>query len=219
MSIFAQRRTVRKYTQKPVDKDLLTKVLTEAVSAPSWANSQPWEVYVAAGDVLEQLRAAYTDSFDKGEPGNPDLAYPQSWPDYLQERMNRAYQETFQAMGIERDDKQAREANWRNNFRFFEAPVAVFLCLDQSLNEWSILDLGLFAQNLMLAAVANGLDCAPAASSISYPQHLRRILGIPEQHKIIVGIMLGYGDHEHPYNQVKTSRVPLTENIRLIGIE
>ncbi|MFB5283171.1 nitroreductase family protein [Peribacillus sp. Hz7] len=119
-------------------KETLVKVFDDATRAPSWANSQPWEIYVAAGETLEELRSAYLQSYENGEPGQQEMPVPKEWPDYIQERMNQAYAASFKAMGIERDDQEAREANWKNNFAFFNAPVAVFLCLDASLTDWSM---------------------------------------------------------------------------------
>jgi len=217
-NIFQSRKTIRKYINKPVDKETLVKILEDATEAPSWANSQPWELYVAAGEPLEQLRAAYLESFEKGDPGNLDIPAPKAWPDYIQDRMSKSAEKMFHAMGIAREDQEARKENWRNNFKFFDAPVAVFLCMDASLTEWSILDLGHFSASLMLAAKAHGLDSTPAASSVSYPQHIRRILDVPDNQKIVVGIMLGYADESHPYNKPDSSRVPLEEVVRFRGI-
>lgn len=216
--IFFERRTVRKFLNKPVSKELITKVLEAATRAPSWANSQPWEIYVAAGETLEQLRSAYIDSFEKNEPRRQELPVPTGWPENLDNRMRQSFAESFKNRGIVRNDEAARRANSLNNYRFFEAPVAAFLCLDHSLTDWSLLDIGIFANSLMLAAKAYGLDSAPAASSVSFPQHLRRILEIPDNQKIIVGIMIGYADTGHPYNQNRSTRVPLEEVVHFRGI-
>lgn len=216
--LFYERYTVRKYLNKPVSKELLTKVLEAATRAPSWANSQPWELYVAAGEKLEQLRAAYVESFENNEPRQQDLPVPVEWPEYLDSRMKQGFADAFKERGIDRADEAARRENTLNNYRFFGAPVAVFLCMDASLTDWSLLDIGIFANSLMLAAKAYGLDSAPAASSVCYPQHLRRILEIPDHQKIIVGIMIGYGDQDHPYNQYRSKRVPVEEVAHFRGI-
>ncbi|WP_458119643.1 nitroreductase family protein [Paenibacillus sp. Z6-24] len=213
-NLFEQRKTVRKYTSQPVPHEVLRSVLEDAQKAPSWANSQPWEVYVATGEALERLRAANLKAYDEKVPADDsDMPRPAVWPEYLQERMNAAYAKVFEQSGIARDDQQAREDNWRNNFYFFNAPVAAFICLDRNLTEWSTLDAGIYAGNLMLAAAQHGLGSTPAASSVSYPHILREVLGISEHQRVVVGIMLGYEDKEHPYNRPTSSRVPLEENI------
>ncbi|MGA2259622.1 MAG: nitroreductase family protein, partial [Thermoguttaceae bacterium] len=40
------RRSIRKYLDKPVSKDVLQQVLTAAMSAPSACNAQPWQFVV-----------------------------------------------------------------------------------------------------------------------------------------------------------------------------
>ena len=216
--IFFERHTTRKYLDKPVSKGLLTEILTAATRAPSWANSQPWEIYVASGKKLEELRRAYLQSFVNHELHTQDLPTPKVWPEYIDNRMKKSFAESFKSMGIVRDDEAARYKNWKNNYQFFGAPVAIFLCLEHSLTDWSLFDLGMFANSLMLAAKAHGLDSAPAASSVSYPHHIRNVLGIPDNQKIIVGIMIGYADREHPYNQYVSSRVPIEEIVHFRGI-
>ncbi|USK68571.1 hypothetical protein [Peribacillus asahii] len=62
------------------------------------------EVYVAAGETLEELRSAYLQSYGNGELGQQEMPVPKEWPDYIQERMNQAYAAWFKAMGIERDN-------------------------------------------------------------------------------------------------------------------
>lgn len=216
--LFFERHTVRKFLPKPVRKEVLTKVLEAATRAPSWANSQPWEIYVAAGERLEKLRSAYVHSFESHEPDCQEISRPQEWPEYLGNRMKKSFAATFKSRNIDREDEEARRENRRNNYQFFEAPVAVFLCMDDSLTDWSLLDIGIFANSLMLAAKAYGLDSAPAASSVAYPRHLRKILAIPDNQKIIVGIMIGYADTDHPYNQNQSGRVPLEEVVHFRGM-
>ncbi|EPZ52925.1 MULTISPECIES: nitroreductase [Alicyclobacillus] len=218
-NLFDKRKTVRRYTDEPVPKEVILDVLRDAQKAPSWANSQPWEVYVATGETLERLRKAYLEAYDSQQaPDDSDMPKPKAWPDYLQERMNASYARVFEQSGISRDDEKARAENWRNNFAFFNAPVAAFLCLDRSLTEWSTLDVGIYAGNLMLAATQHGLGSTPAASSVSYPHLLREILEIPEHHRIIVGIMMGYEDKNHPYNRPSSIRVPVEETIHFRGL-
>lgn len=216
--IFFERHTIRKYLDKPVSKELLTDVLKDATRAPSWANSQPWEIYVASGETLERLRSAYLESFENYEPHKQELSTPREWPEYIDKRMKKSFAESFKSMGIVRDDEIERYKNWKNNYQFFGEPVAVFLCLDASLTHWSMFDLGMFANSLMLSAKAHGLDSAPAASSVSYPHHIRKILDIPDNQKIIVGIMIGYADLEHPYNQYISSRTPIEEVVNFRGM-
>jgi len=40
------RRSIRKYTDKPISKDVIIKILKAAMSAPSACNQQPWRFIV-----------------------------------------------------------------------------------------------------------------------------------------------------------------------------
>jgi nitroreductase len=66
MELIQGRRSVRKYEDTPVPGDVLEKVLEAVRWAPSWANTQCWEV-VAVTDpaVKEQLQATLPST------GNP----------------------------------------------------------------------------------------------------------------------------------------------------
>ncbi|PEC69945.1 hypothetical protein CON01_31555 [Bacillus thuringiensis] len=216
--LFGSRYTCRAYKNIQVDKGLLEKVFVDATKSPSWANSQPWEIFVAGGDKLKELRKAYLTAFKNGVPINSDIPRPQNWPQKLDDRMKQMAIEKFENMGIDRDDTQARQKHIENNFNFFGAPVVAFLCMDVSLSEWSVLDIGQLSQNLMLAAQAHGLDSAPSYTFVTYPDKLREILDIPSHLKIMLGIAIGYGDSEHEQNQYKTSRAPLEEIVYFRGI-
>lgn len=58
----------------------------------------------------------------------------------------------------------------------------------------------------MLSAVEHGLATMISAVSVSYPQTVRLVLGIPEHEKIFVGIGIGYADMEKPVNRFRTER-------------
>ena len=59
------RFSVRAFKPDPIDRGTLEKLIEAALRAPSWANTQPWEVYVAGGEALDRLRAGYIDNLAK----------------------------------------------------------------------------------------------------------------------------------------------------------
>lgn len=211
-NIFQDRYTCRAYKDQSVSKDLLLKVLEDATRSTSWSNTQPWEIFIASGEKLDNLRKAYLDSFENGEPMESEIPRPDSWPLKFEKRMKEFAKEKFEKLGINRNDTLARQEHVRNNINFFGAPIVLFLCMDKHLTEWSILDIGQLAQSIMLAAKFHGLDTAPAYTTVTYPKHLRKYLNIPDNLKIILGITLGYGDIDHIQNIYRTKRERL-ENI------
>jgi nitroreductase len=211
------RYSTRAFKPDSVDRETITRILEAATRAPSWANTQPWEIFVAGGDVLNGLRHAYLENFHKGVTGKSDLPRPQQWPPALQKRMEELAAQRYKTAGIGRDDKAARQAIFEANYRFFDAPVVIYLCMDRTLTPWSIFDIGMLAQSIMLAAQQHGLGSIPAVSLASYPYLIRRELEIPDDLLIIFGIALGYSDAQHPQNKFRSPRRPVQEVVRFKG--
>lgn len=122
------------------------------------------------------------------------------------------------ALGIASDDEDARFKMFAHNYRFFNAPVLIILCLDRSAGVYSFYDLGSFAQSLMLAAQENGLDTIPAFSFAGYPNLLRQELNISPEQLVILGIAVGYADMENPINQVRSDKRLVAEVAYIKGL-
>jgi len=212
------RHSTRAYKPPAVDRKTILQILTAANCAPSWANTQPWEFYVAAGKPLAHLRQRYLEHFEKGVPQSPDIPSPHSWPKEHKERILTLGAERFAAMGLAKEDKEARLEVFKNNFRFFNAPAVIFVCMNRELSLWSLYDLGSVSQSLMLAAQHYGLNTIPAVLMVGYPEIIRQELQIPDNLKIVIGIALGYGDPESSQNKYLTTRRPLEEFVKLVGI-
>jgi len=109
-------------------------------------------------------------------------------------------------MGIDPNDKDAMNAVREANFRFFGAPVVVYLYMDKTLTAWSMFDLGSLSQSIMLAAQEHNLGSAVAAMLVTYPDLIRETLGIPKDLSIVIGIALGYCDNQSLQNTFKSYR-------------
>ena len=58
LSIIRERRSIRKYLERPVSGDDLQQILEALRWAPSWANTQCWEVVVVRDpEVRDRLQA------------------------------------------------------------------------------------------------------------------------------------------------------------------
>jgi nitroreductase len=211
------RYSTRAFKPEPVDRETIQNILEAAIRAPSWANTQPWEIFVAGGEVLNRIRREYLANFQNGVPGKPDLAAPQKWPPAMKKRMEELGEIRFNVAGIRRDDKVARQAIFEMNYKFFGAPVVIYLCMDRSLTPWSIFDTGMLAQSIMLAAQEHGLGSITAYMLASYPDLIRAELEIPEHLSIIIGMALGYSDIQHPQNKFRSPRRPILEVVRFKG--
>lgn len=212
------RFTVRAFKPDPIDRSILEKVMEAALRAPSWANTQPWEIYVAGGEVLNRLREAYVANLKNCVARDPDLAAPKEWPPLLQRRMEALRSERMATLERVCLDKTEMKDLSELNYHFFHAPVVAYICMDRTLTPWSIFDLGLFSQSLMLAARHFGLDSAPAVTLVAHPDLVRKELAIPDDLLIVIGIALGYKDAGNPQNQYRSSRRSVEEAVTLKGI-
>lgn len=200
------RFTCRAFKPDAVERETVIKILEAATHAPSWGNTQPWEIFIADGLVLDKIRQAYMDNFKKGIPSKLEIPAPLNWPPCIAQRTKDLLSERFSAMGIDPNDKENMKVFREANLRFFGAPVVVYLCMDKTLTAWSVFDLGSLSQSIMLAAQEYNLGSAVAAMLVIYPDLIRETLSIPKDLSIVIGIALGYCDIQSPQNMFKSSR-------------
>ena len=115
----------------------------------------------------------------------------------------------YRALEIDRDDKARRLEVWKDNYRFFGAPVALFFFIDRVMEQGAWVDMGMFIQSLMLAAREQGLESCPQASVADYPGVVRKVLGVADDKLLLCGLSLGYPDPDHPVNNYRTDREPV----------
>ncbi len=201
------RHCVRAYLPKPVDAEIITEILDTARWAPSGVNIQPWQVAVVQGESKQRLGDALIAARKRGDEPNPDYPYyPECWQTPYSVRRQKCGLALYSALGIGRKDKEKRLAAWYRNYRFFDAPVGLLFFLDDSLQTGSWLDMGMFMQNIMLAARHFDLDTCPQASLAEYPDIVRDILDIPAEKRVICGMALGYADPDAAVNQYRLPR-------------
>ena len=206
-----KRKSIRGFKPDPVPREVLTEVLEIAGRAPSAVNSQPWEFFILGGDVLEKVKHGNIDKVRSGAPPNPDHAL-MGWPrnSVYRERQVALAKQLFQLMEIGKDDKE-KMAQWLElGYRFFDAPAAIIIVVDESIIERApLLDIGAVMQSICLAALQHGLGTCIEDQGAMYPDVLRRFAGIPESKKIMISIAMGYPDWQFPANKVETAREPL----------
>ncbi len=204
------RYSCRAYLDRPVPRELIEKLLDTARWSPSGANIQPWQVAVVEGKTRARLSEALIAAFDSGARPAPDYRYyPGSWVEPYKRRRFQCGMALYQALGIERKDKTRRLEVWKENYRFFGAPVALFFFIDRNMAQGAWLDMGMFIQSLMLAAREQELESCPQASVADYPAVVRQVLGLDDDKLLLCGLALGYPDPDHPVNNYRTDREPV----------
>lgn len=135
------RRSIRKYKNKPVARDVMQEIAMCGINAPNGQNKQSWEVRIV---------------------DNPD------------------FQNEIKAVMAAAGGERAAGC-------FYNAPVWVFIARDNSY-DFSTIDCGLLAENMMLSAHSLGLG------SVCLGSPVRFILTSPEKDKVLskLGFSEGY---------------------------
>ncbi len=213
-----ERRSVRAFLPQPVTPQTLHELLALARLAPSGANLQPGSFVQVQGEVRESLSHALVQAWTNGQAEAEDYDYfPKPMPMTLRRRQVAAAQALYGALGVARDDRAGRDAQFERNFRFFDAPVALVVTLEHGFGSGGYMDLGMTLYGLMLAAQAKGLATCAIGAMASYPSLIRQHLGLDEGSVIVCGMALGYADPDAPVNQTRTERSSLDTYFKVVG--
>ena len=153
--IVAERRSVRAFLPTALPADLIARLFTVAGRTPSNCNAQPWITHVVSGETLERIRAVLLDQAKAGAL-DPDVPLTSNYVDQYQARRIGSAIALFEATGVGRNDKQAREISFLRNFELFDAPHAAFFFMPRYFGLREAADVGMYAQTLMLALTARG---------------------------------------------------------------
>ena len=201
------RRSIRGFLPDPVPAVTIREILAVASRAPSMTNTQPWRVHVLTGAARDRLAQEICAAHARGEEPEAEYAYyPSEWRSPFIDRRRQIGWALYGLLGIAKGDREATARQHRRNYEFFGAPVGMIFSMDRGLGHGSWLDLGMFMQNIMVAARGRGLDTCPQAAFMSYHAIIRRQLLIPEHQLVVCGIALGHADPEEPANYLVSPR-------------
>ena len=210
------RRAVRAFTDEPVPTEVLQRVVAAAAWAPSGSNLQPWHVYVVTGTPLAQLKKVTVERVASGDRWDdrefqmypPELAAP------YRERRSRFGKERYAALGIAREDWEARQRAAIGNWDCFGAPAALFCFIDRGMGRPQWADLGMYLQTVMLLLRAEGLHSCPQMAWSQVRTSVEDVLTPPADLMLFCGMSIGYEDPGVDY--IRTMRAPLTETVTFV---
>src|SRR5690606_30188741 len=208
-----QRRSVRGFLDREIPDATLQRILEIAQRAPSNCNVQPWKVFIAKGALNKRISQQMQDLVKEGVPGNPDYPYRGTFRGEYRRKQVDCAVALYSEMGIARDDKAGRMRALLRNYEFFDAPYMAFIGMDQEFGTTVALDVGMYAQNLMLALRAFGLDSCPMGAMRQYPDLVREAFGLGEETRILFGIAFGYEDPSVPANRTRVDRDAVEANV------
>jgi len=214
------RRSVRRFLSTPVPMASLRRIIEGAGMAPSGHNIQPWKVYVVAGDVKDAISASILKAIaeDPPEAHEPEFDYyPTEWFEpYISRRRATGFG-LYEALGIAREDKQARIDQMNRNYVFFDAPVGMFITFDRRLATGTFMDMGMFIENLMIGARGEGLHTCGQAAFNWYHTAIRPHLPMDDAEQFACGLAIGFEDSDAPENAFRTDKLPIDDYTSFLG--
>ena len=209
----AQRASIRAFLPDPVPNEVLADLVERAARAPSGGNVQPWRIYVLNGDTMARFR-----EFIAGRPGEQpeyDIYPPKLWDPYRTNRFALG-EAMYATIGIAREDRAGRLAQFAKNADFFGAPAALFCFVDRGMGPPQWADLGMYLQTFMLLAVEAGLDTCPQEFWAAYPRSVAEFVGAPPEEMLFCGMAIGHADRSHPINSLRSERMPVDQWCRFV---
>ncbi|WP_255368987.1 nitroreductase [Polaromonas sp. OV174] len=213
------RQSMREFLPTPVSRATITHLLELASRAPSGTNTQPWKVYVLQGASKNSLMDKVCRAHDALRD-NPALAeeykeeyayYPEKWVSpYIDRRRENGWG-LYGLLGITKGDKDKMHAQHQRNYRFFDAPVGLMFTLDRVMGRGSLVDYGMFLQNIMVAARGHGLHTCPQAAWNGFAKIILPHIGAADNEMLVCGMALGYADETARVNTFRTPRVGAAE--------
>jgi F420 biosynthesis protein FbiB-like protein len=190
--IIQERRSIRRYQARPIDRAVLAALLEAASWAPSAHNRQPWRFCVVDGEAAKQALSAAM-----GARWRADLAADGQDPAYVERRVAVSHARITGAAAL----------------------VAVSLSMEEmdsypdaarAQAEWSmaVQSVALACQNLLLAAHAHGLGACWMCAPLFVPDLVREVLDLPAHWQPQALITLGY-----PAETKLKERAPLASRV------
>ena len=179
--VLERRRTIRDFSDKIVTDEVLEKILSAAFKAPTNDHLQQFEFIVVRGrENIARLVAPVTENTRNIQQAGLEAA--------------EAMDEDERAMFVDALPKQRRmliesDCLVLPFFRQKDCP----LCrpTDQSslnyfASAWAAVE------NILLAATAEGLSCAFRIPIGNEPEHVKRLVGAPEEYEFTCFLAVGY---------------------------
>jgi len=216
------RISCRAFLDKPVDQKIVRDLLARASRAASGGNLQSWNVYALTGAPLAEFKTIVQKRIVKEDPRHTKSEYP-IYPEPMfgvyKERRDEHGVQLYGSLGIDRNDAAARLAQYKKNFTFFDAPVALFLTIDRRLGPGQWADLGGYIHALAFLARGYGLDTCPQEAWARLYDTVGDFIKIPPNQMLFCGMAIGYGDRKHKANDFRSPRASLDEFCTFFGFD
>ncbi|MEV0083192.1 nitroreductase [Saccharopolyspora sp. NPDC050642] len=207
------RRAVRSFRPDPVPDATMRAVFSLASAAPSNSNTQPWSVEVVSGAARDRLSEALLAAHAQ-QRLSVDFPFRDDLYDEVHQRRRKDFGEAmYGALGIGREDREARDAYNAESLRFYGAPHVALVFAPSNADARMAADVGMYGQTLLLAMTAYGIASCPQGLLGFYGDAIRESLEIRDG-KVLFGVSFGYARESAPVNHIAVGRAELGETTR-----
>lgn len=207
IDVVTSRRSVRRFTDKPIPDDVLHACLDIAMLAPNSSNLQPWEFYVLETPHIRKKAVEYCMGQNAAKTANRLLAIvarSDTWSQHAKDILTTypiqpvpKSVDTYYSKLIPVEFattpfnliSPAKHAIVKAS-RFAKGAMKEPMYSSTDIATWAKENTMLAAENLMLALRAYGFDSCPMGG-FDEPQ-MKKLLGLGEHHHIVM--MLGAGE-------------------------
>lgn len=214
--LMSERFTCRAYRNEAVPDALIRSIVSTAKQCASWCNVQPWHLVIGSLDTTERFRNALVEEASHAPEVDSDIPFPDAYRGLHAQRRQETGYRLYEALGIERHDRERRASQSFENFRLFGAPHVAIVTMAADLGPYAAVDCGGFIASFLLAAHAHGIATTPQAAIARHAKFVRSHFGIGDDRKMVCAISFGYADPAHPANSFRTSRAPDDEIMTLV---
>ncbi len=209
------RRSVRAFTDTPVELETMRRVMDSARWTASGCNYQPWEATILTGQPLANFQAKIAK--DGPTEGEYDWAAP-GQEELYKKRLNGVSAGMFGALGIARDDTAGRMAAMGRNATSFDAPALLLCYFPRLMKEAQWSDTGMWLQTIALLLREEGLDSCFQEFMGLYHKSIREFLSLDDdRYMVFCGMAIGTRDDAAPINNFDRERADLDDQVKFLG--
>jgi nitroreductase len=216
------RIACRAFLDKPVDVAIVRELIARAQRAASGGNLQSWKVHALANGPLTDFKRFVAQRIAREDPRHAKSEYP-IYPEPMfgpyKERREAHGVQLYGSLGIAQNDTVGRLEQYKKNFEFFNAPVALFITIDRRLGPGQWADLGGYVHTLAFLARGYGLDTCPQEAWARVYDTVGEYFKLPPNEMLFCGMAIGYGDRKHKANDFRSPRAELSEVCQFYGFD
>jgi hypothetical protein len=174
-----------------------------------------------SGEPLDRIRSGNTERNLAGVADSREFRGHGAYEGVHRERQIGIAVQLFEAMEIERYDKEALQERVLRGFRQFDAPVSIVVTCDRSIHggDTGPFDCGAVSNALLNAAWSRGLGCVVNSQGIMQSPVVRAHAGIPVDQVIMICVVMGFPDNSLPANAVVSERKSVEHAAVFVGFE